>query len=355
VAGDVRAALVGCGNIAERYARSIMQQDSLELAGVTDVFVERAADLANRLGVTHYGSLETLLADDRVQVVVNLTAPESHANVTAAALEAGKHVHTEKPVALRYDEARDLAALAERLGVRLSCAPASLLGEAQQTAWKLVREDGIGRVRVAYAEANWGRIETWHPSPQSLYAVGPLFDVGVYPLTILTAMFGPVRRVAAYDTKLEPERETIDGEPFVLGAPDFVAAVLELESGVVVRVTANFWVRPGRQRGVELHGETASLYLASWAEYDSALETSPDGESYTSVPLVREPYHGVEWARAVVDLADAVAEDRPHRASAEHAAHVVEVMEAVARAAAEEQPAEVHSGFEPPLPMEWAS
>jgi predicted dehydrogenase len=176
----------------------------------------------------------------------------------------------------------------------------------------------------------------------------------VYPLTLVTAMLGPVRRVAAYETKLEPERVTKQGEAFVLGAPDFVTAALELDAGIVVRITATFWVRPGRQRGLELHGDDASLYLASWADFDSRLEVSEDGETYAPVPLVREPYPGIDWARALVDVADAVAEGRPHRASAEHAAHVVEVMEAIARSGAELEPVGVTSSFAPPLPMEWA-
>jgi predicted dehydrogenase len=351
----MRAAIVGCGDIAERYAARIDALEPLTLVGVTDVLADRAEKLARVFGVRRYETLDDVLGDEDVQLVVNLTVPVSHATVSAAALEAGKHVHTEKPVALRYEEARDLAALARRNGVRLSCAPATLLGEAQQTAWKLVREGAIGMVRVAYAEANWGRIETWHPSPQGLYAVGPLVDVGVYPLTLLTAMFGPVRRVTAYETKLQPERVTTSNEPFVLGAPDFVAAVLDFETGLVARATATFWVRPGRQRGLELHGDSGSLYLASWGEFDSLLDTSEDGETYTPVPLVRDPFPGIDWGRPLADLAEAVEEGRPHRASAEHAAHVVEVMEAIALAGVEERPVDVQSDFAPPLPMEWAA
>ena len=191
-------------------------------------------------------------------------------------------MHTEKPVALRYDEARELVELAQRTGRRLSCSPATLLGEAQQTAWKLVRDGALGHVRVVYAEANWGRIESWHPTPQSLYAVGPLVDVGVYPLTILTAMFGPVRRVVAYGATLEPDRTTLAGEPFLLAAPDFIVSLLELDGGVIVRLTTTFWVRHGRQRGIEFHGaDGRSLHLASFLEFDSALEMSSDaGETY---------------------------------------------------------------------------
>jgi predicted dehydrogenase len=113
----MRVALVGCGNIADSYADTISAEPRLELVGMTDVDPERARTLAAKHGATAYPSLDALLADDSVATVVNLTAPAAHAAVTGAALAAGKHVHTEKPVALRYDEARELAALAESNGV----------------------------------------------------------------------------------------------------------------------------------------------------------------------------------------------------------------------------------------------
>jgi predicted dehydrogenase len=350
----VNVALVGCGNIAEHYARRIVAEEQLELVGVTDAVPERAEVLARKFDVVHHASLTEMLAEDDVELVVNLTAPAAHASVTAASLEAGKHVHSEKPVALRYEEARELAELAQRNGARLSCAPATLLGEAQQTAWKLIRDGALGAVRAVYAEANWGKIESWHPWPQALYAVGPLVDVGVYPLTLLTAIFGPARRVVAYATTLESERVTIGGEPFRLGTPDFVVALVELDGGVVARLTATFWVGPGKQRGIEFHGESRSLYLASWAEFDSRLETSEDGETYSPVPLLREPFPGIDWARPLVDLCEAIEEGRPHRAAAEHAAHVVEILEAVDRSSAEGSAVAVRSEFEPPAPMDWA-
>src|SRR5262245_40303854 len=156
----------------------------LELVGATDIVPGAAERFTAEHGGTPYDTLDELLADSKVDVVVNLTGPQAHAAVTRAALEAGKHVHTEKPLALRYEDARGLVELAKARGVRLSSAPATLLGEAQQSIWKLVRDGAIGRVRVAYAEANWGRLERWHPDPASLYGVGPLVDVGVYPMTI---------------------------------------------------------------------------------------------------------------------------------------------------------------------------
>lgn len=350
----MRIALVGCGNIATRYAQAIREEERLELVGATDVLPGRAAELVDEHGGREYASLDALLADDAVDLVVNLTAPTAHAAVTRTALEAGKHVHTEKPVALEYEEARELADVAAAHGVRLSCAPATLLGEAQQTAWKLVREGRLGDVRAVYAEANWGRIESWHPAPETLYEAGPLVDVGIYPLTILTAIFGPVRRASAYATILQPERVRRDGQTFRLETPDFTVAALELESGTVVRLTATFWVGPGRQRGIEFHGSYASLYLATWAEFDSRLELSTNGESYEPVPLLRKPYGGIGWGRALLDLAEAIDEDRPHRAGAEHAAHVVEVLDGIRAAAADGGSVAIRSSFPQPEPLEWA-
>jgi len=346
----VNVALVGAGVIAVRYAECIRAQPRLTLLGATDPLPGRAAALA----AADYPSLDALLADDAVELVVVLTPPSLHAAVARAALEAGKHVYSEKPMALDPDEARSLAELAQQAGVRLSSAPGRLLGEAQQTAWKFVREGGVGDVRVVYAEANWGRIESWHPTPESLYEVGPFIDVGVYPLTIVAAMFGPIRRVAAYATTLVPDRMRKDGLPFTLSGPDFYVAVLEHEHGVVTRLTASFWVSPSKQRGIEFHGDLGSLWMPTWQEFDSRLELTVDGETYTPVPYLREPYEGIDWARALVDLADSVRDGRPHRLSAELAAHVVEVLAAVRASAAGAGTVEVGSQFTPPQPLDWA-
>jgi predicted dehydrogenase len=350
----MRIAIAGAGNVADRYAAAIVDADGLELAGATDPVAGRAAALVGARGGIVYPALEDLLADEEVDTVVNLTSPEAHFGVTAAALEAGKHVHTEKPLALAHEEGQALVERAHANGVRLSSAPATLLGEAQQTVWKLVREGAIGRVRVVYAEANWDRLERWHPDPRSLYAIGPLVDVGVYPLTIVSALFGPVRRVHAYATTLERERTLLDGTPFTPGAPDFVVAVLEHEDEVVTRLTASFYVGPSKQRGLELHGDTGSVWLPTWAEANSRVQLQPRGGEYETIPPVRRPFDGIDWGRALVDLAEAIDEGRPHRSTGEHAAHVVEVFDAVRTSLAAGGAVDVASSFPRPEPMEWA-
>jgi predicted dehydrogenase len=352
----MNVAIVGCGNIADRYAERIVETPELTLVGATDVDRERAARLvAASGGGVAYGTLDELLADERVDTVINLTIPTAHVAVTRAALEAGKHVHSEKPLALSYADAQALVELASAQSVRLSAAPSTLLGEAQQTAWKLVREGGVGRVRVVYAEANWDRLERWHPDPRGLYEVGPLVDVGVYPLAILTAMFGPVRRVQAYATTLEPDRVHRHGWAFRLDTPDWVTATLELADGVVARLTATFYVPPSKQRGLEFHGDDGSLFVATWAEFDSRVELQARGQEYEPVPLLREPYPGIDWSRALVDLAEAIEDGRPHRSTGEHAAHVVEVLDAArASAAGGGASVDVRSAFRRPEPLDWA-
>jgi predicted dehydrogenase len=350
----MRCAIVGAGVIAARYAERIAEVDELEVVAVTDVLPDRAQALAEMHGARACASLDELLAADDVETVLNLTIPTAHVAVTRAALEAGKHVHSEKPMALRPEEARELVQLARERGARLSSAPATLLGEAQQTAWKLIRDGALGEVKVVYAEANWGWIESWHPEPESLYESGPLQDVGVYPLTIVTAIFGPVRRVSAYATTVQPVRSRKDGRTFELTTPDWWTAALEHESGVLTRLTATFWVKPGKQRGLEFHGTEASLWLPTWAESDSRLLRTTNGEDYEPVELLREPYAGIDWAAALLDLADAIRDGRPHRMSAEHAAHVVEVLNAADRSRRGGGGVEVTSSFDAPVPFDWA-
>ena len=169
-------------------------------------------------------------------------------------------------------------------------------------------------------------------------------------------MFGPATRVHAFATILEPQRTLLDGTAFTPEAPDFVVANIELADGVLARLTATFYVEPSKQRGLELHGDEGSLYMSTWAEADSPLELQPRGGEYATIPPVREPFPGMNWSRALVDLAEAIDEERPHRTTGEHAAHVVEVFDAVSRLPrrATVRRSRCDSDFQRPEPMDWA-
>jgi predicted dehydrogenase len=349
--------IVGTGNIAGGYASDALTHPELRLVAATDLDQERAATFAATHGCRAHATLDDLLADDQVDIVVNLTVHHAHHEVTRRALEAGKHVYSEKPLALDAREARELVALATARGVRLGCSPSTFLGEAQQTAAALIRSGRLGTVRAVYAEVNWGRIETWHPAPAPFFDVGVLVDVGVYPLTLVTTMLGPARSVQAWGWELKPERRTVDGAPFRIGSPDLIIAALELDDGTVVRLTASFYVgRPAKQRGsLEFHGDDASLALGDFQDFDASVEVGPYGGVYEPVPLVRAGYRGTAWARGVAEMASAIAEGRPHRASAEQAAHVVEVLDgAAASIRAGGDRIEIGSTFDRPPLMPWA-
>lgn len=348
--GRIGVAIVGCGNIAGPYATTLAAFESAELLGVTDLDPERAETLAGRLGCRTYGSVAELLADDAVELVVNLSSHQAHFEITGACLRANKHVYSEKPLAMTAAEARELVELAGARGVRLGCSPFTFLGEAQQLAWRIVADGRLGPVRLVYAEVNWGRIESWHPDPASFYQVGPLFDVGVYPLTLLTAIFGPARKVLAYGSVLKGERLNKRGEPFLVESPDFVTAMIELEGGTLVRLTTNFYVsQEGKQKGIEFHGDYASLHLSDWQNPDGLVEFAEFAQSYQPLPF--SPSEKMTWGRGVQEMVEAILEERRHRVTGEQAAHVVEILEATARSIELERSVEVTSSFTPPEPL----
>jgi predicted dehydrogenase len=276
--------------------------------------------------------------------------------VTKRALTAGKHVYSEKPMALEASEARELVELARRRGVRLACSPATFLGEAQQTVGAIIAGGDLGTVRAVYADVNWGRIETWHPAPIPFYDVGVLVDVGVYPLTIATAFLGPAVAIEARGWDLLPDRVTTSGEPYRIGSPDLIIAMIELATGAVVRLTGSFYVgRPSGPQGLmEFHGDAGSLALSSFQDFDATVERGPAGGEYETVTPLREPYRGIAWGRGVADLARAINEGRPQRVTGEHAAHVVDILSAARQSMLERRRISIDSAFQTPQLMDWA-
>ncbi len=352
----LRIGIIGCGNIAGPYAKDLATYPYIELAGVGDIDPARAEKLAAEYKTRAYPTAEALLDDPAIDLVVNLTIFNAHKEVTTRCLQAGKHVYSEKPLALTYAETQELLTLAREKNLRIGCSPFTILGEAQQTAWKWVREGRLGQVRLVYAEINQGRIEKWHPEPQPFYEVGILFDVGVYPLTILTTMFGPVRRVWTYGKLIYPDRVTKRGVPFHISVPDFALVMLEMADGTLVRLAANFYInfKTKQGSGIEFHGDVGSLHLGSWLEFDAALQFAEYDKPYENVPYVKEPARGIPWGRGVAEMAEAIAAGRPHRASGEQAAHIVDVISGAVESMRIGKLVEICSGFTPPAPMDWA-
>jgi predicted dehydrogenase/sugar phosphate isomerase/epimerase len=340
----VRTAFLGCGNIAKTYLEQLKGFDPIEVVGFFDLDPQRSQGFASKYGGRAYGSETEVVSDPTVELVVNLTVPAAHFESTARALSAGKHVFSEKPFAPTAKQARELSALARERGVCLASAPITYLGEGQEAALAVVRSGALGSLRLAYAELNQGPIESWHPAPESFYEVGILWDVGIYPLTLLVQSLGPVVQVEALGRTLKPHRQRLDGTPFEIHRPDWMLAMLGFASGAQVRLTANYYASRNRQgTSLEFHGDNGHVYLASSYLFDARVERTLVGlETEDLSPP--ESFPGVEFARGVKEFVSTIRLGKSRLASLEIAEHVIQVLEAVERSLEEAQPVSVESG-----------
>jgi predicted dehydrogenase len=241
-------AVVGCGYVADHYMETLHYHPELTLVGVTDKQRNRAEILANHYGLEVYESTEELMADPDVTLVVNLTDPKNHYAVSKAALMAGKHVYSEKPLGVNLAEARELVALAEKKGLLISGAPCSILSETAQTIWKAVNDGAVGKPRVVYAELDDNPIykmkpEAWTnargiPWPYlGEYEVGCTLKHAGYYLTWICAIFGPAKTITAFSSCAVPDKTDIPMEP--ADTPDISVACIAFESGVIARLTCS--------------------------------------------------------------------------------------------------------------------
>ena len=333
---------VGAGSIASAYAAGFADTE-LTLAGVCDLDIDRAKALAASHDCPAFDDLDAALDALDAPLVVNLTSHAAHAEVTRTALAADRHVYSEKPLALDSETAGELVEMARERDLALGCAPASVEGPTQQRARRLLGEGRLGPVQLAYAHAHVGRVTDWHDRPDSFLAIGPLYDGGVYPLSLLVAWFGPVERVhVAGSLDLWPKRETQQPD-----ADSHVEATLTFRDGPTVRLTASFYA-PHRSRefyGLELHGDDGSIYLDNTGRMEpasDAVQYGGLGRSYTTVPP-QSPTDARAYIDAVDDLAASVDAGHPDRRTARRGAHVVAVCNAIETAAAEGGPVDVSS------------
>jgi predicted dehydrogenase len=262
----VGVAIVGCGNIAAFYLSTLSRHSILELRGVMDRNASRSAAYARYYLVPEYGSLDAMLNDQAVKLVINLTNPRSHFAISKACLEADKHVYSEKPLAMSFPEAAELVRLAAEKGLSISSAPSRILAETGQTMWRALRENVIGRVHAVYAEMDGGliyrsRYKEWMNEVGMRWPYMDEFEVGCtiehagYPLSWLTAFFGPVETVTAFATTQYPDLRAEAGVEVV--PPDLTVACLKFKSGVVARLTSS-WIAPS-DHSMRFFGDTGVL------------------------------------------------------------------------------------------------
>ena len=332
---SLRVGIVGAGKISGQYSATLARLSQVAVTAVADLDPDRARLLAERHPGARVVALPDLYAAPDVDVVLNLTTPNQHAAVALAAIAAGKHVYGEKPLAANGVDARAVLEAATSAGVRVACAPDTVLGTGVQTARAAVDAGLIGVPHAATAFMTGPGHERWHPDPEFYYQQGggPLLDMGPYYLTTLVQLLGPVRRVAGMSSRPRIERTIGDGPragtAFPVEIDTHVTGLLEHEGGALTTLMMSFDVWAAHLPSIELYGSTGSLAVPDPNYFTGDVRHfAAGGDSWTVLPP-SAGYANAGRGVGLLDLAEAVTEDRPHRAAAEVALHVLDVMESI--------------------------
>ncbi|SHF62191.1 Predicted dehydrogenase [Caldanaerobius fijiensis DSM 17918] len=353
----VKIGIVGCGNISGIYFKAGKTFENLEIVACADLIMDRARAKAEEFGIPKACSVEELLADPEIQIVVNLTIPKAHAEVTMAALNAGKNAYAEKPMAISLEDGQKILELAKAKGLRVGGAPDTFLGGGIQTCRKLIDDGWIGEPIGATAFMLCHGHESWHPDPEFYYEVGggPMFDMGPYYLTALVTLMGPVKRVTGSTRITFPERTITSapkyGKKIQVEVPTHVAGIMEFESGAIGTILTSFDVWHSQLPRIEIYGSEGTLMVPDPNTFGGPVYIRrKDQAEWKEIPLT----HGyAENSRGigVSDMAYALVSGRPHRASGELTYHVLEIMHGFHIAAEEGRHYELKSTCERPAPL----
>ncbi|GAA2874844.1 Gfo/Idh/MocA family oxidoreductase [Streptosporangium fragile] len=357
--GPLGVAIVGCGTISHQYLANLTAFPGVRVVACADIDPERAREVAARYGVPVAVAPEEAISHPDVELVVNLTIPAAHASVALAAVRAGRHVYNEKPFTVDRESGAELVEAAAAAGVLLGSAPDTFLGAGLQTAARLVAEGSIGTPLTALTLLQTPGPESWHPSPEFLFqrGAGPLFDMGPYYLTALVTLFGPARRVAAVGRRARRERVIGSGPRagtrFAVEVPTHTAALLEFAAGQAATMVFSFDSPLCRAGFIEITGTEATMEVPDPNAFGGEVRLRRAGDDEW-VPV---PTTGSTAGRGlgVLDMAQAVREGRPHRATGELGLHVLDTMLAVAESAerAEFLPIGSTCPVPAPLPEDW--
>lgn len=355
-AGVVGVGIIGAGVISDTYLANLTSFPDVQVVIVGDLHPERARVQAEKYGVAASGTTEDVLSNSDVDLVVNLTTPDSHVDISSRAIAAGKHVWTEKPLGLDRAAAAELLAAADAAGVRIGAAPDTILGPAFQTAKRAIRDGLIGTPLFAHTAFQTQGPDLWHPNPAFLFAegAGPLLDMGPYYFSALVSLLGPVARVGAVGSKVREERSIHvgpdAGSTFRVEVPSTVSVLTVFEGGQQGHSLLSFDSALERHGVLEIHGTEGSIVLADPNQfsgriaYVKPLGVLRDGMS-PDQPWIELEADGADVGRGLgaLDMVRAIAADRPHVASGELAFHVLDIMLSAAESAADGRFVDVES------------
>ncbi|WP_419757711.1 Gfo/Idh/MocA family protein [Acidisoma sp.] len=348
--------IIGCGTISPAYLKAAKSFPILDIRGLADANPEAAARRAAEFGLQPM-SVDAMLADPGIEIVVNLTIPKVHVEVGMSVIAAGKHVHSEKPLGITTAEARPLLAAAAARGLRVGCAPDTFLGGAHQTCRALVDAGAIGTPVGGTAFFMCPGHERWHPAPAFYYAEGggPMLDMGPYYITDLVNLLGPVAAVSGM-TSMTRQTRTVTSQPLAgttipVEVTTHVAGTLRFASGAIVSIAMSFDVPKHRHLPLELYGTDGALIVPDPNFFGGQIEHAEPGGEWQPVATDHAYADGNYRIIGVADMAHAIRESRPHRASGDLAFHVLEVMEVFDRSSRAGAFVTIESRPERPAPL----
>lgn len=334
----IAVGIIGCGNISDAYLKAAPKFDALSIVACSDINIKAAEAKAKTYDIKAL-SVDDILADPEIDLILNLTTPQHHVPVGLRILAAGKHAYSEKPLAISVAEAEQLATLAAQKGLRVGCAPDTFLGGAHQTARQVIDDDTIGTPLAGSAYMMCPGHEAWHPNPDFYYqdGGGPLMDMGPYYITALINMIGSVESVIGVAKSAYATREIASGprkgDTFGVDVKTHVSAILSFTCGAQVTLTTSFDVHKHSQNHIELYGSTGSMIVSDPNCFDGKIQASVGSGDWKTRPQSHHYGDGNYRIIGLADMAQAIIDGRPHRASLELSLHVLEVMESILKSA----------------------
>lgn len=348
---ELGVGIIGCGNISSTYFKLAPLFRRIRMIACADIHPAAADARAAEFDVTAQ-SIEALLANPEVDIIVNLTIPDAHFPVSKAILEAGKHVYSEKPLVLSLEEGEELRAIAKAKGLVVGSAPDTFLGGAHQLARAYIDEGNIGRVTSGTCHVMSPGMEMWHPNPAFFFLPGggPVLDLGPYYIANLINLIGPVKRVAALSSMASQTR-TITSEPrrsevIPVKTPTNIHALLEFQNGATITLSASWDVWAHRHGSMELYGTEGSLFVPDPNFFGGAVEASGRGKDIQPLEMWDHPFAVNNWEHplgpianyrtaGLADMADAILAGRDARCSLDRALHAVDVMVSILKSGEE--------------------
>lgn len=352
--------LVGCGNISGIYLSNLTNLFSnTTFYACADLDAHKAQSAAENYNIPHVMTFEQMLNCDEIEIILNLTTPKSHYEISKQALLNGKHVYIEKPLALTYAQGKELLEIAGEKGLYIGCAPDTFLGAGIQTCSNLIKDGEIGKPVAATAFMMCHGHEGWHPDPEFYYDIGggPLFDMGPYYITALVRLLGRAQSVMAYGSRAYDERTITsspkNGQKIKVKVDTHIAGLVRFENGAIATIVMSFDVWSHNMPHIEIYGTDGSMQVPDPNGFCGPVLLAKKGsQSFEDIPLIT-PYDENSRGIGLSEMVLAIEQKRMNNASGALALHVLEIMEGLVKSAQQDRLIELESRPSDEVALDW--